>query len=90
MGVDEFQGPQSKSGWRSGRRSAIAPYVVEGLRNRRATDVVLVKAADLKPRKSQGFSEYEGRKKKKMQCPSLTAIGQKEFFHLVASTFCSI
>lgn len=64
MGVDEFQGPQSKSGWRSGRRSAIAPYVVEGLRNRRATDVVLVKAADLKPRKSQGFSEYEGRKKK--------------------------
>lgn len=64
MGVDKFQGLQSKSGWRSGGSSAIAPYVVEGLRNRRAIDVVLVKPADLKPRKSQGFSEYEGRKKK--------------------------
>ena len=87
--VDKFQDLQSKSSWRSRRSSAIAPYVVEGLRNRRATDVVLVKPADLKPRKSQGFSESEGRKKK-MQCPSLTAIGQKEFFHLIASTFCSI
>lgn len=89
MDVDKFQDLQSKSSWRSRRSSAIGPYVVEGLRNRRAIDVVLVKPADLKPRKSQGFSESEGRKKK-MQCPSLTAIGQKEFFHLIASTFCSI
>lgn len=63
MDVDKFPDLQSKSSWRSRRSSAIAPYVVEGLRNRRAIDVVLVKPADLKLRKSQGFSESEGRKK---------------------------
>lgn len=91
MDVDKFPDLQSKSSWRSRGSSAIAPYVVEGLRDRRAIDVALVKPADLKLRKSQGFSESEGRKKKKKkQYPSLTAIGQKEFFHLVASAFCSI
>lgn len=65
MDVDKFPDLQSKSSWRSRGSSAIAPYVVEGLRDRRAIDVALVKPADLKLRKSQGFSESEGRKKKK-------------------------
>lgn len=73
MDVDKFPDLQSKSSWRSRGSSAIAPYVVEGLRDRRAIDVALVKPADLKLRKSQGFSESEGRKKKKKTISQLNS-----------------